>query len=603
MKALALLLLFLLPLVPSAHARAQVLPPVSETVVVTATLSPEEEAELGSATTVITRERMEKSGYQTLLEVLRSVPGLDLVRQGADGSLTSIFLRGANSTHALVLVDGLRVNSPFFSGYDFSAWTTENIERIEIVRGPFSPLYGSDALGGVIQIFTRPARSSPTGRGTLEAGSAGQKNGSVFLSAGFGPIAAAASYGHARVDGDRRNSDWREENASMRVEGRLGERFRLALEGAILDGEVGVPGPVGAETPRSRGGFREERIQLPASIQLSAIHELNLLIGHAASKPTFESPGFSSETDARSFQARASDTWKLGRSTLTAFASWERWRVDDQSSFGVNLRDDRSTLWGAGFQNTLRLGESWRATAGVRYDHHSEFGSAWSPRGTLSWLSRDALWKVRASAGRAFRAPSVGELFFPASGNPGLEPERSTSYELGIERYLPGGRAEISLFWNELRDLIVFDFPRFRNENVGSARTRGAEFGLRWEISRHAGVDAGYTYLEAEDRTTGKKLLRRPRHRAFLGIAFHPLSGLTVSPHATFVGRRDDIDGVRFSRVESPSYLRYDLFARYEFGTFAPYARLENVTDRKFEEVDGYPAPRRRYAVGFEVKF
>lgn len=594
-------------ILPALPAQGQTTP-VSESVVVTATLTPEEERGLGSATTVITRERIVSSGATTVLELLRSVPGLDVVRQGSDGSLTSVFLRGTNSTQALVLVDGARVNSPYFSGYDFSALTTENVERIEIVRGPFSALYGSDALGGVIQIFTRPVTSSPTGRATVEAGGAGQRQGSVFFSAGVGPLAAAASYRNARVGGDRTNADWREQNGSLRLEGRLGEAVRIALEGSILDGEVGIPGPVGKETPRARGGFREEQIELPVTFRLAAHHEASLLVARVASKPSFRDPddpfGFtSSDTNARTWQARASDTWKTGRQTLTALASWERWTVDNESSFGVNLKNDRSTLWGAGLQDTLRLGDRWIATAGLRYDHHSEFGHAWSPRATLSWLSPGALWKVRGSVGRAFRAPSVGELQFPFSGNPNLQPERSTSYEVGVERFFGSGRLEVSLFWNDFRDLIVFDFATFKNQNVGRARTRGVELSWRQELTARLDADAGYTYLKGEDRTTGRELLRRPRHRAFAGLTWRPVRALSVSPRATFVGRRDDVDALTFSRIQDPSYLRYDLFARYELAFFAPYLRLENLTDRRYQEAAGFPAPRRRYAAGLEAKF
>lgn len=597
-----LLLFWLLP----AGAQAQLPAPVSETVVVTATAFPEEQSEIGAATTVITRERIEQSGFRTVLEVLRSVPGLDVVRSGSDGSVTSVFLRGSNSTHTLVLVDGARVNSPFFSGYDFSALTTENIERIEIVRGPFSALYGSDALGGVIQIFTRPVTSSPTGRATVEAGDAGQRQGSVFFSAGVGPFAAATSYRNARVGGDRGNSDWREQNGSLRLEGHFGDALRIALEGSILDGEVGIPGPVGKETPRARGGFREERIELPVTFRPAKEHEASLLIARVASKPSFRNPDSSfksSDTNARTWQVRGSDTWKTGRQTLTAFASWERWQVDDRSTFGTNLNNDRSTLWGAGLQETLRLGEEWIATAGVRYDHHSEFGSAWSPRATLAWLSPGARWKVRGSVGRAFRAPSVGELLYPFSGNPNLQPERSTSYELGVERYFGRGRLEVSLFWNDLRDLIDFDLVTFKNLNIGRARTRGAELALRQDLSKRVGVDVGYTYLDAENRITGGPLRRRPRHRAYLGASFHPVGALAVSPRVTFVGRRADLDALTFADTEDPSYVRFDLFARYELAHFAPYLRLENLTDRRYQEANGFPAPRRRYALGLEAKF
>ncbi|HJW13246.1 MAG TPA: TonB-dependent receptor, partial [Thermoanaerobaculia bacterium] len=541
--------------------------PVSESVIVTSTLTPQEERDLGSAATVITREKIEASGATTVLELLREAPGVDVSRQGSDGSLTSVFLRGTNSTQALVLVDGVRVNSPYFAGYDFSALTTENVERIEIVRGPFSALYGSDAIGGVVQIFTRAASAGFSGSAALEAGSAGQRQGSLFASGGEGPLTAAASLREARVEGDRANSDWRERNGSLRLEGRLSSAVRLALEGAILDGEAGIPGPVGGETPRARGGFREERIELPVFFEPAAGHEATLVLAHVSSKPSYRNPddpfGFTfSNTDARTWQARASDTLSAGPHRLTAFASWERWQVDDANSFGVALAGNRSTLWGGGFQDSVSFGSAFVATAGLRYDRHSEFGDAWSPRGTLAWLSTDGRWKLRASAGSAFRAPSVGELAYPLVGNPDLKPERSASYEVGAERYLSGGRLEVSLFWNELRDLIVFDFTTQKNQNIGRARTRGVELGWRQSLSARMALDAGYTYLDGEDLTAGQPLLRRPKHRAYLSAVWHPAPSLSVSPRATFVGGRDDVDPVSFARVTHPSYLRYDLFVR-----------------------------------------
>jgi vitamin B12 transporter len=592
----------------ASSARAQQPPPVSESVSVTATLSPEEESVLGSATTVITRRKIEDSGATTVLELLRSVPGLDVARQGSDGSLTSVFLRGTNSTQTLVLVDGARVNSPFFAGYDFSALTTENVERIEIVRGPFSALYGSDAIGGVIQIFTRAAARGFAGQAAAEGGNSGQRQGSLFLSGGSGPLAVAGSYREARVGGDRNNSDWRERNGSLRLEAFLAGGARAALEGTILDGEAGVPGPVGNETARARGFFREERIALPVFFRPAADHEASFLLAHVASKPSFRNPddpfGFTfSDTNARTWQARGADTWKTGFHRIAAFASWERWQVDDRNSFGTTLSGNRSTLWGAGLQDSVAFGSAWSATAGLRYDHHSQFGDAWTPRGTISWLSRDSRWKLRAAVGEAFRAPSVGELAYPFSGNPSLKPERSSSYEIGAERYLPRGRIEVSLFWNDLRDLIVFDFVASKNENIGRARTRGAELVVRQAIAPGLDLDAGYTYLDGKDHGSGLPLLRRPRHRAFLEASLRLVSRLTVFPRATFVGSRADVDALTFGRVENPSFIRYDLSVHYELARLVPYARLENVTDHRYEEVNGYPAPRRRFAAGLAARF
>jgi vitamin B12 transporter len=592
-------------LVLGSIALAQAPPPVSDSVVVTATLTPEEERQLGSATWVLTREWIEATGARNVAEALRQVPGLDVARQGSDGSLVSTFLRGANSPHVLVLMDGARLNSPYFSGYDFSVLTTENVERIEIVRGPFSALYGSDAIGGVIHIFTRPASASPSGRVALEGGDAGQRHGSAFASAGSQTFGVAGSYSHDEADGDRTNSDWRQNAGSLRLEGRWSDRLRVALEGSLVDAEVGTPGPIGRETPRARQESRENRLQIPISFRPVDGHDATLVLARVASERTYSDPdaGFESQSNPTTLQARASDTFHAGRHELTAFGSWERWQVDDRSNFGVALDDDRSTLWGMGGQDSVALGGGTVVTAGLRYDQHSDFGDAWSPRGTVAWVSPDAHWKLRLSGGTAFRAPSVGELFYPFGGNPDLRPERVTSWEAGVERYLAGGRVEVSLFWNELRNLIVFDFVSSLNENVGRARTRGVEIAWRQRISEELEVDAGYTWLDAEDRVTGEDLLRRPRHRAFLSGSWRPIARLSLSPRAVFVGRRLDADPLTGSHEMVPSYVRFDFFARYDLRLVAPYARLENATDRRYEEVDGYPSARRRWAAGLEVKF
>jgi len=192
-----------------------------------------------------------------------------VIQSGEGGAVTSVLMRGANSTQTLVLVDGVRANSPYFSGYDFSALTTENVERIEIVRGPFSSLYGSDAMGGVVQIFTRPPGVHPAGTGRFETGSDGLGIVSVFASSGQGPISAVATFRGVETDGERDNSDWTQRNGSLRVEGTVTGSVRGALEVAVLDGDAGVPGAVGAESPRARGTFREERIALPVSFTRS----------------------------------------------------------------------------------------------------------------------------------------------------------------------------------------------------------------------------------------------------------------------------------------------------------------------------------------------
>ncbi len=590
-------------------ARAQLVPPQTESVVVTTTTWPQDEAEVGAATTVFDRERIEASGVTNVADLLRLTPGVDVVRSGEDGAVTSLFLRGANSTQALILVDGVRVNSPYFSGYDFSALTIENVERVEVVRGPFSALYGSDAMGGVVQIFTRPPSDGTAASVTLGSGENGWQNGSVFASSHAGPVALTATYGGSRSDGSRANSDWEQDNGSLRVEGRPFGVMDAALEFSLLDGASGVPGAVGAETPEARGTFREERIALPVTFAPSEGHQATIVLAHVRSAPTYRDPNDPffgvTDTDARTLQSRVSDTWKAGRHQLTALMAWEQWTVESGGSAGTSIQDgDRTSIFGAAIQDVFSLGRGWSAAAGVRVDDHSEFGGAVNPRLSASWLSHESRWKARMSAGSAFRAPSIGELYYPFLGNPDLEPEQSRSYEAGVERYWgSSGRAEVSVFWNDFRDLIVYDFAASRNENVGRALTRGVEVAMRHRIAAPIDLDVGYTYLTAEDQTTGNRLNRRPRHRAYLAATVRPWARWLGTLRATYTGARPDVDGVTFAPVEDPSYLRFDLLAQFDAKRFRPFVRVDNLTDEEYEEADGYPATGRRFVGGIEVRF
>jgi vitamin B12 transporter len=584
---------------------AQELPPASESVIVTATATPEEEKALGVATTVITREDIDKSGRITVLELLRSVPALDVVQSGSAGAVTSLFLRGTNSTQTLILVDGARVNSAFFPGYDFSGLTTENVERIEIARGPFSALYGSEAIGGVIQIFTRPPQEGFSGGVTAEGGNADTASASAFVTAGSGPFAVAASYRYANTNGDVPNSNWRENNGSARVDWQPNEDARVGIEGSILSGKVGNPGPVGAENPESYGVFKEERVALPVSFTLSPSNRLNGFVASVWSKPEYNDPlgGYASQTNARTLQAQMSDTATLGAHTLTAIAMWNRSNVTNTDTFGAALDGQSTTIWGVGVQDSVTLGQFF-VSGGIRYDGNSQFGDAVSPRGSIAWLSKDQRWKVRAAGGSGFRAPTVGELYYPFYGNPNLKPERSVSWEVGAEAYVArGGRVEVTYFWNDLKDLIVYDFASFQTENIGSARTQGVEIGYRQQILEPLAIQATYTYLDAVDRTDDRPLLRRPRNRAALTVLWQPLPPLSIEARGLYVGSRPDSDPVTFVDVTDASYFRVDLFASWNLGKVAPYLRINNVTNTSYDEAAGYPAGGIRAAGGVGVRF
>jgi len=312
-------------------------------------------------------------------------------------------------------------------------------------------------------------------------------------------------------------------------------------------------------------------------------------------------------TAATGFPARAALSTALGEQRITAGATWDRTLVSNESNFGVALDDAATRTFALFAEDRVALaGERLVLTAGIRWDDHSVFGSAVSPRATLSWRVAPGL-KLRAAAGSAFRAPSTGELYYPFSGNPSLRPEKSVGYEAGLEQNLADGLvAELTGFWNDIRDLIDYDPQTFMDQNIGRARTRGVEIALRSAVGTRSTVRASYTYLDAKDLDAGTFLVRRPRHRASATWATSFVSGGSASVTAMWVGARTDGDAVNFTKiVEDPSYLRVDAAVTLPplVLSLAPFIRVTNILGRNYEEVNGFPAPGRRFLAGLEAAF
>jgi vitamin B12 transporter len=601
----------------AASARAQAPAPVSEDVVVSASLAPEEEPSVSASVTVIAREQIQKSGKTDVLELLREVPGLDVVQSGGAGSTTSVFIRGATSSQTLVLVDGVRVNDPFGTGYDFSSLSTQNVERIEVVRGPFSALYGADAVGGVISILTRAAAATPTGRFTAGGGTRGFHEETLFATGGEGPFALSVSGRDVHDGGDPQNvagvsvdnAAWHSRNGSAAFAWTPGESFHAALTVDRTFARTEIPSDGAQATPRRTATFDQTLWELPVRARFS---ETNVLTGslsdvefHPGSADPDDTTGFAqTDTRARTRGARVADSWTISSdNTLSGTASYERSNVDSRGSFGPIVEDRHTAIWGVGAEDQWTFaGGRLRAVAGIRYDRHSQFGSATDPRASLVWDldPRDAL---RVSYGQAFRAPSIADLYYPFFGNPDLKPERSKSYEIGFQRKAGALRLDAALFRTDFRDLIQFDQQSQLPGNVGRARTDGVEISASTAGAGPLSGRLAYTYLRAIDETTDTPLVRRPRHRASLEVGWTAPSW-RADATAVWVGRRADIDsGPPYGSVEDPSYLRLDAHAEYRFGRVAPFLTLVNALDRRYAEADGYPARRRRVIGGLIASF
>ncbi|HEX5759863.1 MAG TPA: TonB-dependent receptor, partial [Thermoanaerobaculia bacterium] len=476
-------------------------PTFAETVVVTATLEPAAEEELPASVTVVQRAEIAARQAVDLPDVLATVPGLALVQAGPPGQQTSVFLRGADSEQTLLLWNGIPLNDPFFGGANWQFVPLDGAERVEIVRGPFSALYGSQAVGGVVQVVSG---AEPGVALRLEGGDDGYRRAGVAAAHEAGRLRLDLAGSLRRGGGPLPNDDYDGEDLLARARWTLRPGVSAGVLARVGDAETGIPLSEGRATPRRAIAWRERELALPVSVERGA-WGVEAQLAQARFDSAFRDPddpfGFTAaDTGAEALRGRAVATWRPPRragSWLAFGAEGERLEVDNRSVFGTNLAGARQETWALFAQASHGLGPL-RLDVGARRDENDVYGGATSLRAGALWALAGGV-RLRASYGESFRAPSLGELFFPGSGNPDLQPEVGESAELGVEWRRGPFRAALTGFETRQRDLIDFDFVAFRNVNLGRARSRGVEAEVGWERGI-AAVRAHATWLNAEDR-------------------------------------------------------------------------------------------------------
>ena len=585
--------------IPALAQTASIPAPYSDTVTVTASLDEVEESSSGVTVSVIDQAELEARQSTEVADLLAAVPGLVVARSGSPGSVTSIFTRGANSNQTLVLWNGLVLNDPFFGGFDWAHLGTEGVERVEVARGPLSTIHGSSALGGAIQILT--ARSDG-GRLRLEAGENSYGRAVVAGGHNAGALHLDLVATYRSGEGELENDFYDRQDLVARAEWNWANGARLGLLTRLEDSELGIPRSGAASTPRRRQESTSRNFALPFQGP-AANWQLQALISSVSTDLLFQDPDsfFSlNETDAQRLRGRVVATRSLGTNLEWGLGGeWQEEEVSNRSTFGVNLDSDRQSTWASFGQARYR----WRRAsleAAVRRDDHEAFGSEWSPS-LAAVLEIGGQTRVRASYGEAFRAPALGELFFPFSGNPDLRPETSESLELSLEHTSGAWRWVAAAFDNRQRDLIEFDPRTFANVNVGRARSRGAEASVLYHRGPWRGRGS-FTYLDAVNEETDQELLRRPSESASLWVSYQP-ADWTFSLTGRFVGKRSDLDPVTFARTRNSSHARVDLAVRWQaLPKFSPQVRVENLADRQYQEVLGFPAPGRAFIGGVTLR-
>jgi vitamin B12 transporter len=606
MKHFLVIFLFAVPLFAQQQK-------ITDTIVVTASELPETVESTPASITVINKQDIDKRAARDVADVLREVPGLFLARSGSPGKQISLFTRGAASTQTLVLWNGIEINNPYFSGYDWGRFSTAGVEQIEIVRGPFSALYGSEAMAGVINILTTPRATG--WRAEAESGAHGLRNADVGGSVATDALQLSAAYEHREDDGFAPNDDFRENSANALVRWSPSQNFSLGAVVRHTTFDLGIPfntnaaGSAFVASPDRRQDGSETQIGIPLTLTFGRL-SFEASVSNARREENFRDPQdpfglTSTNTDSTTRRGRLLARAKTAIGTIVAGGEIERAEVDDVTNFGPNFqnrrRRDKSLLVEDRYTHDLATGARLELSAGLRHDDFDEFGTQTSPRVAAAVVTGRSKW--RAAYGRGFRAPSLGELFYPFFGNANLKAERNRSYEIGFDNAVGRDGVFSATYFNSRdRQLITFSPVTFVSENIGRVKSDGVELGLVQHATSAIYTAVSYTYLHRnEDESTGQRLLRRPKHSGsiFLGYRAGAVDTNIVIQRA---GARDDLLAVApFSRVVNSGYTTIDANVQYHGEHFTPFVKIENLRDTRYEEVRGYAAPRRRVIFGLRL--
>ncbi|HET9453273.1 MAG TPA: TonB-dependent receptor [Gemmatimonadaceae bacterium] len=627
-------------------------------VIVTATRTPLTQGTLPVAVTVLTGDELRSRGITTVGEALTRVTSAHVAKTGSHGATTSLFLRGGESKYVKVLVDGVAANDPG-GVYDFASLTTDNVERIEIVRGPASVVHGADAVTGVVHVITR--RGSGAQRTDLELRSgvaprdriaAGRDPGSVATLDASASVSGAAAGGDYSLSLGRQQStglyDVNNRYQNNTLSGRFGFRASDATDVRVSlrynDYRFAYP-TNGGGTPVDTNAFRlEDRIVIGAEVErrlaraVRAVLALASSVNEGGTTDEMDSPTGSSfvsqdRTRRRSAELRL-HAMPVSSTSLAVGAKLEqqdqRSQFQSESPFGPfndRFGAARRSLGGYA-EATLTPMTSLTLTAGARVDDNQQFGTFGTGRVGASFRPRAAT-RIRLTAGNAFREPSFFENFSTGfvAGNPGLRPERTLSLDGGVDHDVAGGRASLSItgFAQRFRDMIDYTGSTsacgYSYCNVAEATSNGVELEVAGRIAGAVHASAGATFLRTEvvepgfDASSaglyrkGEALIRRPERNAHGEIEYRTRP-FTVSARLLAVGVRTDRDFTGFpaTPVTLPSYERVDLSAEYAIHDTGRRrtvltARVENATNAGYQNVYNFLAPRRTVSLGVRASF
>jgi vitamin B12 transporter len=600
----------------------------TDPVVVTATRIEEKVSEQASSVTVVDKAEIEQKTPALAGDVLQAIPGVDAQRSGSPGSRENIKIRGGSATGTLVLIDGFPVNSPTLGQFDIGSLPVARFDRVEVVRGAQSALYGSNAMSGVVN-FIPPSPKAGRRYGV------GAFGGSYSTLQGNGYVEGGAKGGSYHLGGAGLTTQGILPNDDASIISFLGGgdlpfggRSRLHVLMMSTDSDKGVPVDFGT----------------PMDVNHRVVRRGFLAGGRWETRfsPSFSLTGSGSTYNENSHEDDPADpgeanpfvfndetkTWKMDLGLMARISGGER----SDTFLGIEFTRDRASdtlksnygdtnTEGSTINRSVFLQEEWRprkgtgVSAGVRLDGNSQAGTEVNPRLAAYQDLAGTGIRLRAAAGRGFRTPTIAENTDPFIGNPVLSPEVTWSYEAGADAVLAEGdvAASATLFFQSFRDLIQFDagaqgpagFGQLQNS--GSAFSRGVEAAASWRFLRAAALALCYTYTDTWDSTMQRHLLGVPLQRGTASLILTPVSAMTAQ--VDWHLESDQLDAPpNGGDIRRPGYTRIDVYGRYLWRTGSPetaevalQGKVQNLLNRQYEERKGYPSPGINFLVGLEL--
>ena len=630
-------LFFLVPFLATSICCAQDSSPTpapeSEAIVITGTRTDIPLDQSPASISVVTSQDFEEKQIVRVADGLREVPGLSVVQSGTAGQLTSVFMRGLRSEHTQVLLDGIPINQGLAGLMNFADFTTDDIDRVEVVRGPQSTLYGPRALAGVIQIFTKRGEGDPTFTLTQEGGSYGSFREAFESEGKFGQLDYSLGLSRLDTDNARPNNQYRLTNAIADIGWSPGTTLRIGSLITYSLADTGNPNTI--FDPKPLDNFLTERWLIGPHIDWQPVewwdHHLIVSYDHERQLNDPNQDGFVGATRAlfeRTQVDYQNDLRPTSWLTITSGFFYSRLNAGQErpfisQEFGPQPRfvSDHTNETGIFAQFTMTPIADIILVSGGRFDHFNQFGDVWTWREAGSYLIRQTDTTLHASVAKGFSPPSSQDKIFRFNPNPGqplppLEPEKGLGWDAGIEQRLWAKRIAIgaTYFHYDLSNLIGFN-GLFETLNLGKARTQGVECELRARPLDELELVATYTYLDTEklgaadvSQLPGARLPRRPRNEVYVSASYLWWKKLRTTLEAKWVNAREDID---FSSFQTPppnfdveDYSFANFAAEYEINAhFSVFGRIDNLTNEHYAEVFGFPALGRAVYGGVKVRF